>query len=1014
MMKNRFAVFALCLSLFFLFNLVASAFVWQEPSKPVRSDDRDEVKLRPVGKNLIANGDFAKGEGNKPENWEHRTWSGSPIFRYVKDQGHNDKRCVQIKSTDGADASWSFKAQVRPNTKYRLSVWIKTEDLNTDTGGFGAQVNLHELQFEGKSEAVKGTQDWKKITTEFNSGDRRELLVNLLFGGWGRSVGQAWFDDVELFELAESLPKMTETEKIKFFESKVMPILEENCMDCHSEADDLGGELALISRKMILEGGESGPAVDLKNPHNSILLDAINYGAYKMPPGGKLSKDEIDTITTWVKLGMPWTKESANKVLETEHGESSVPQVNETTKQFWSFQKVVRPDPPEVKNEKWISNGIDHFILSGLEAKGLSPASKASKAVLVRRAYYDLIGLPPTPEQVREFLRDESPNAFAKLVDRLLDSPQYGEKWARHWLDVVRYAESNSFERDGTKPFIWHYRDYVIRSFNEDKPYDQFLVEQLAGDELPKPTSESIVATGYYRLGQWDDEPADKDQAFYDDLDDILATTSQTMLGLTINCARCHDHKIDPIPQADYYKMLAFFINVRRYGVRGHNTVIDASTRQVGRAPSAEEKANFDKRVADLKSKMAEIEKIVKADFESVEHEDFQYDQNKIPLIRKRIEKKVITKKQFDQYNGWYRQLKQLRDNPPHLYRVLCVKEHRRKPQDAYVLIRGNPRVKGKQVEPAFVSVLSPPEPSIVPLDKNESSGRRLALAKWIANSENPLTSRVMVNRIWQHHFGRGIVRTTSDFGFQGDKPTHPKLLDWLADEFVERKWSIKEMHRLIMNSSAYQMGSGFNKAAYDLDPRNDSFWRFDMRRLTAEEVRDSILAVSGRLNTKKMYGPSIFPVLSREVLAGQSRPGDGWGRSSDEDVRRRSIYIHVKRSLRVPLLANFDSADTDFTCPVRFNTTQPTQALGLLNSRFTNSEAVEFAKVIAAARKEPADQVEEVLWRVTQRKPNQKEIDRGVNLMNHWKKADGLSDEKALAFYCLLAINLNEFIYLD
>ena len=594
-------------------------------------------------------------------------------------------------------------------------------------------------------------------------------------------------------ELASAQETIEQDEKgIQFYENEIKPILVNNCLECHGEdPEDLGGELALISRRMILEGGDSGPAVDLEHPEDSVLLDAVNYGTYKMPPNGKLSAEEIDKITRWVKQGMPWPESTADLELDADPG-SSVPQVNEQTKQFWSFQPVVDQQPPTVKNSDWIGNDIDRFILSRLEKAGLQPAQPADRAALIRRVSYDLTGLPPTYEEVQAFVNDQSPKAYAKLVDRLLASPHYGEKWGRHWLDLVRYAESNSFERDGTKPFVWHYRDYVIRSFNENKPYDKFLMEQLAGDEIANPTSESIVATGYYRLGQWDDEPADPLLAVYDDLDDILATTSQVMLGLTINCARCHDHKIDPIPAADYYSMLSFFRNVRRYGVRSHDTVISASTRQVGRDASPEEKKRHDERVAKARQRMEAIEKIVKDDFQPVEHEDFQYDQNKIPLVRKRKDSGLITDEQFHQYERAFREWKNLRDNPPHLYRVLCVKENKKAPPETHVLVRGNPRVHGELVDPAFVSVLSPPEPEIVPPEHGESSGRRLALAKWITDGNHPLTARVMVNRIWQHHFGRGIVRTTNDFGFQGSPPTHPQLLDWLARQFVESDWDIK------------------------------------------------------------------------------------------------------------------------------------------------------------------------------------------------------------------------------
>ena len=778
---------------------------------------------------------------------------------------------------------------------------------------------------------------------------------------------------------------------------------------------ELGGSLALISRASILKGGDSGAAIDLEDHTSSLLLEAINYQLYEMPPDGKLPQEKIDILTKWVKMGAPWTAESANKMVESD-GKQMEPEVNAETKQFWSFQKVQRPVVPKVKNGDWVSNEVDHFILARLEEKHLSPAKQASKQSLIRRAYYDLIGLPPTPEEVEAFVANDSTDAYEKLIDQLLASPHYGEKWGRHWLDLVRYAESNSFERDGTKPYVWRYRDYVIRAFNKDKPYDQFLIEQLAGDEMPNATSEQIIATGYYRLGQWDDEPADPKLALFDDLDDILATTSQAMMGLTVNCARCHNHKIDPIRTEDYYSMLAFFRNVRRYGVRAHETVLNASTRNVERIedPDPLEVKRYEDKLADLDSKIASIEEIAKKDFEPVEHEDFQYLKNRDRLVAKRVKNGVITKKQLDQYRGWNREKKRWMDNPPHLMRVLCVKEHDTTPPETHVMIRGNAHAEGELVKPGFISVLSPPEPEITPATGNNSSGRRLALARWIASPDHPLTSRVMVNRIWQHHFGRGIVRTSNDFGFQGAKPTHPDLLDWLAAEFVEKGWSIKDMHRLIMNSSAYQMEYSPNEKAYALDPLNELFWRFDMRRLTAEELRDSILAVSGRLNKKKMYGESIFVKLSQEVLAGQSMPGAGWGNSSVEDQLRRSIYIHVKRSLQVPLLASFDMADTDTTCPVRFNTTQPTQALNLLNSEFTNGEAAEFAKIVKQKFEKNEDRVRDILARVTQRKPNDNEVAQGVELINQWQQQDGLSEDDSLKYFCLVAFNLNEFVFVD
>ena len=803
---------------------------------------------------------------------------------------------------------------------------------------------------------------------------------------------------------------------VEFFESQVQPILEQHCSKCH--ADDpakLGGGLALVSRKSILHGGDSGPAVDLENADKSLLIQAIRYDALEMPPSGKLSDEEIAILTKWVAAGIPWTAETADRMIETSKHE--VPQVNQQSKSFWSFQKVRPVEAPAVENEEWVANDIDRFVLSRLEREGLEPARPASRRALVRRLYYDLTGLPPTPDQVDEFVNDSQESSYQELIEGLLASPHYGEKWGRHWLDLVRYAESNSFERDGTKPFVWRYRDYVIRSFNDDKPYSQFLLEQLAGDELDEPTAESIIATGYYRLGQWDDEPADRKQALYDDLDDILATTSQVMMGLTINCARCHDHKIDPIPTKDYYRMLAFFRNVKRYGDRTHETVLKNSTRLLANAiePSVNEMVAFEKKIKSHEAAIKEVFEIAKKDFKPVDHEDFLYKENHERLLHERLKNNTISQKQFDQFVRARNDIRALVENPPDKYRVLCVKEHANEPLETHVLIRGSPHSEGEKVRPGFVSVLSPPEPEFAPFKPGDkSSGRRLALARWISSSDHPLTARVMVNRIWQHHFGRGIVRTASDFGFQGEKPTHPQLLDYLANEFVMGGWSIKNMHRLILNSNAYRMSSQFNAAAYEKDPLNESFWRFDMRRLTSEEVRDSILAVSGRLNRNKMYGPSIFAKLSQEVLAGQSMPGNGWGDSAELDTRRRSIYIHVKRSLRVPLLEAFDSADTDFTCPVRFNTAQPSQALALLNSEFVNQEARQFAKMVFANHDSPEKQVAEILNRILQRKPTEEDVRQGIALMDSLVDEEEVSVQKALELFCLTAFNLNEFVFLE
>ena len=804
-------------------------------------------------------------------------------------------------------------------------------------------------------------------------------------------------------------------DQLRHFTEDVLPVLKANCLKCHSGKEPKGG-LNLTSRAGILKGGESGPAADVKNHAASPLVMAVNYDGYEMPPTGQMSPAQISAIEKWVQMGLPWPKDLHEIEVELEPGP---PPVNEQTKQFWSFQPVTRPEVPQSKLS-WGNNPIDAFILKRLEDSGLQPSQQADPRQLIRRAYYDLIGLPPSTEEVEEFAKNPTPDAWRQVINRLLDSPQYGEQWGRHWLDLVRYAETNSYERDGAKPHVWRYRDYVIQAFNEDKPYDQFVTEQLAGDEISGRSADSLIATGYYRLGRWDDEPVDPELAFYDDLDDILTTTGQTFLGLTINCARCHDHKIDPIPQRDYYRMLSFFQNVRRYGERSQESVNDASVIEIEKPEDSNLLAaainHYEREMNDVLNTLAKIEKKVKSDFSGVENDEFQYETNRVALIEKRIGG-LLTEKEVNRYRALTQRRDYLREHRPSgLGQALCVKEDVRQPRPSYILLRGNPQAHGDEVTPGFPSVLSPPEIQIPPIAEGAvSSGRRIALANWITSPDNPLTARVMVNRIWQYHFGRGIVRSSSDFGFQGNRPTHPELLDWLAATFVDGHWSIKEMHRLMMTSATYQMSSASREDAFEVDATNELFWRFDMRRLTAEEIRDSILWANGSLNTSTMFGPSIYTKIPAEVMAGQSRPGAGWGDSTPEERSRRSIYIHVKRSLLDPVLESFDFADTDQTCPVRFSTTQPTQALGLINSDFANEQAQLFADLLVEKAGSDAEaQVRFALSRVMQRPATDDEVEQGIRLMNSLKSDHNMSSDQARKYFCLVALNLNEFIYLD
>lgn len=818
-------------------------------------------------------------------------------------------------------------------------------------------------------------------------------------------------------------------EGLEFYDQQIRPLFEQHCYKCHGPGKTKGG-FTLAGRDAILTGGDSGAAVDFEKPDSSLLLAALNYDGFEMPPAGKLPAEQIALVRKWIELGAPMPA-GGGVPAPAAHG---VPQVNDETRNHWSFRKLVRPEVPAVRQTDWVANPIDAFILARLEQADLAPSPPAPPQQLARRLHYNLVGLPPSKKFLVQFESSPTDAALSAIIEQLLESPQHGEHLARYWLDLVRYAESNSFERDDPKPFVWRYRDYVIDFFNSQRGYDEFLREQLAGDELlalrrtggePTPQSstatdaELLIATGYYRLGLWDDEPADPLLAFYDGVDDIVATTSQAMLGLTMNCARCHDHKLDPLPQADYYRFASFFRNIRHFGRRSSESVYEASVRSIATPEEetafASEKQAWEARLGTLRAQLDTIEDRVKPHLKGGERDDFPRDSERLRILRAHIGD-VYTQPEFDAYAELRKTWTDLRNRPPRSAQMaLCITEAGPNAPATHLLIRGNPHAAGELVDPAFPAVLSPPSPEITPLPAAGSSGRRLALAEWVTSRDNPLTARVIVNRVWQWHFGRGLVESSNDFGLQGTPPTHPELLDWLADEFMEHNWNLRYLHRLILTSNTWKQSSAPRADGLEHDPQNRLFWRFDMRRLRAEELRDSILAVNGSLNLSDMHGPSIYPTIEQEVLAGQSQPGRGWGRSSPDDIRRRSIYIHIKRSLTVPLLANFDVAEADVTCPVRFATTQPTQALTLLNSAFLQEQAELFARdVREQAGDQPIAQVTTALKRVLQRDPTLAEIDRSLALIDTLQRDHHLSANAALKYCCLMLLNLNEFVYLD
>lgn len=773
----------------------------------------------------------------------------------------------------------------------------------------------------------------------------------------------------------------------------VQPILAKRCYSCHGPDVAESGLNFSAKDSAFAETLSGERAIVPGDVEESLLIRRITTDDEfaRMPPeGDPLPEEEIAVLTRWIEQGAKWNK-------------------------HWAFRPVQAVDPPEVADAQWAENPIDAFIYASLDEAGLEPNPAADRATLIRRAYYDLTGLPPSAEQVQAFLADEDPLAFERLVDRLLESPHYGERWGRHWLDLVRYAETNSFERDAAKPNAWKYRDYVIESFNEDKPYDQFVREQLAGDELDEVTTETLTATGYYRLGIWDDEPADPLQAKYDEMDDIITTTSQVFLGLTINCARCHDHKIDPIPQSDYYSMLALLADVTSYGTRGDqraNNQIDVS--------SPELKQAYRENHREQRRLQKELRKIEQAGIAKMSAPDQRATEGPKQERQEVLDAKLqdhLSEDQWAEYRELKGQLQEVEtriEQLPPRETVLGLARCEAEPEPTHVMNRGNPHTPGEEVAPSFPELFGEPVPEIPPPGESaDSAGRRRVLADWIASPENMLTARVMANRIWQYHFGRGIVRSSNNFGQLGTPPTHPKLLDWLAQRLIESGWRLKPMHRLIMTSRVYQLSSATQPRGVEIDPNNDRFWRFDPRRLSAEEVRDSILAANGTLN-RKLYGPSFYPELSQEVLASQSRPGKGWGESSDRQRDRRSIYIHVKRSLLTPLLKAFDLPTPDRSCEARFATLQPGQALALLNSDFLHEQAAQLAESIGAAESPDEQIVRRTVQAVLSREATETEIRDGVELIGELEREYGVGRQRAVQLYCLSVLNWNEFVFLD
>ena len=704
-------------------------------------------------------------------------------------------------------------------------------------------------------------------------------------------------------------------EQLRFFETNVRPVLVEHCQKCHGDKKQWGG-LRLDSREAIMRGGDSGATIVPGKPKESLLIRAVQQEDedLKMPKEGKLTQRQIADLVRWVEMGAPFPQ--AQKA----EGRTRDPN-------HWAFQSPSDPPLPEIKNQKSkIENPIDRFILAKIEAAGLSPAARADKRTLIRRVTFDLIGLPPTPAEIDAFLADDSRDAFARVVDRLLESPKYGERWGRHWLDVARYADSNGLDENVCHGNAWRYRDYVVDAFNRDKPFDRFVVEQLAGDLLPAADEaqrhEQLIATGFLGIGPKVLAETDEAKMRMDIIDEQIDTTGRAFLGLTLGCARCHDHKFDPIETADYYGLAGIFKSTKamekytKLAVWYENLLpSDAATAM---------KQNHETSVAAKKKAVADF--VSTADKQV--RESLAADADKKPPEKLETLYPEATKSELKKLRE---ELAALEKAKPELPSAMGVTEDQ--VTDVPIFIRGNPLKLGDIAPRHTPAVLrGPPAPQF----SDKESGRR-QLAEWLIDPRHPLTARVFVNRVWSWHFGKGLVRTTDNFGLLGEAPTHPELLDWLARRFIRDGWSIKSLHRVILNSSTYQQASSSTG-----DPENRLFARADVRRLEAEAVRDSLLAVSGQLDFE--IGGSLLKLKNRDYFFDHTSKD-----LTTYDSLRRSIYLPVVRNNVYDMFQLLDFPDPAVSSSHRAATVVAPQALMMLNSDLVMQAASKFAARLLA-----------------------------------------------------------------
>jgi hypothetical protein len=842
-------------------------------------------------------------------------------------------------------------------------------------------------------------------------------------------------------------PLLAEDGRISFAK-QIQPIFDKSCRTCHGASVRLSN-LSLISREATLKGGRLGVDVVPGDANGSRLYRLVAaLDKPSMPMGGKLSAEEVEAIRLWINQGAVWDATAVTSVKPDPLDDAPI---RPEERDYWAFRLPVKSAVPLPG-----MNPIDAFIAAALRKNGLRPAPRADRVTLLRRAYLDLIGLPPTPEEAAEFLNDHSPDAWPRLIERLLASPHYGERWGRHWLDVARYADSNGYEHDFDRPNAWRYRDYAIGAFNEDKPYNQFLREQIAGDELPNVTNDSVIATGFLRsYAKVGFREKDNPEFRYEYLDDIIATIGRGVLGLTVQCARCHDHKFDPIRQADYYRLQS--------SLWGYVEVDQPLTSKERADAWRKKNAEVDERVAELKAELRTLEKPYKDRLLPAKYRQFPQnvqdaiatpEDKRTPgqaLLASQVIRTVdvseaeiarvisaADRAEKTRIEASIRGAEKERPAPVPLAMAVTDGDYRftpdgpgdepapgkgrkqevgagsylhtgpepYRPPPSYFLIRGDVSSRGPETQPGFVKVITyGNHQAVLPPSSPHTSGRRLALAEWIVSRDNPLTARVAVNRIWQHHFGVGIVPTPDNFGKMGEAPSNPALLDWLAVEFMDRGWSVKQMHRLIMTSEAYRRASEVPeetlRADTARDPENRLLWRYRVQRLDAESIRDSILVASGALN-RQTGGPPVFPVIPGEILG--SMTNGIWKQTVEgPEVWRRSVYIYRKRGLPMPMLDVFDLPNPNISCGARNVTTVPTQALTLMNDDFVLRQAQLFAQRLEeSAPGDRAKQIERAYAVALSRPPRAEE----KRLAEEFLGRHGLSD------FTSVMLNLNEFLY--